>query len=274
MSVRFTHRATVVALAASIGLVVLPACKKSKPTDPEPTPSPGTGRSAPGPGPGTGRDPDAPRSPVFYTDNAATRQNTKNNMRQIGLALHNHHDATGSLPAGFADKTGKPGLSWRVAILPYLDQDALFRQFKLDEPWDSDNNKKLIRSMPKIFAPVNEHTNGYTFYRGFTGPGTWLPEQKGMPGRPLRGTTFAHIPDGVSNTILVAEAYDPVIWTKPDELEFAPNKLPKLGGVFDSGTHVIMGDGAVRFIRKGAIDDKTLAKLIQTNDGQIVTLPD
>src|SRR5262245_37493125 len=67
-----------------------------------------------------------------------------NNLKQIGLAFHNHHDVQNALPRNIEDRDGKPLLSWRVAILPYVEEDALYKQFKLDEPWDSDNNKKLI----------------------------------------------------------------------------------------------------------------------------------
>ena len=272
MSRRVFRTTTAVALVVSLGLVCLPACKKSKPTEADsPAPNPGPVLPAPGPAPNAtgGRDPSAPRSPVFATTTEAPfRAAAKNDLMQIGLALHNYHDSMGSLPTGFADKSGKPGLSWRVAILPYIEQGGLYKQFKLDEPWDSPNNQALIKKMPKQFAPPRQDTNGYTFYRGFSGPNTWLPPQSGP--RPT-GVKFAQITDGLSNTILVAEAYDPVIWTKPDEMEFAPNKVPQLGGVFGTGAHVLMGDGSVRFLRKG-FDPKALANAIQINDGNVVDL--
>ncbi len=274
MSLRVFRTTTAVALVVSLGLVCLPACKKSKPTEADsPAPNPGPVVPAPGPAPAPnatgGRDPSAPRSPVFATTTEAPfRAAAQSNLKQIGLALHSYHDAMESLPTGFADKSGKPGLSWRVAVLPYMDHAALFRLFKLDEPWDSPNNKPLVARMPPAFAPPRVETNGYTFYRGFSGPNTWLPPQSGP--RPT-GVTFTQITDGLSNTILVAEAYDPVIWTKPDEMAFAPNKVPQLGGVFGTGAHVLMGDGSVRFLRKG-FDPKALANAIQINDGNVVDL--
>ena len=61
-----------------------------------------------------------------------------NNLKQIGLAMHNFHDSYGGFPAAYStDKNGKPLLSWRVHILPFVEGQALYRQFKLDEPWDS-----------------------------------------------------------------------------------------------------------------------------------------
>jgi hypothetical protein len=276
MSLRLTRPAIVVVFAAAFSLVCLPACgKKPTPTDRESPPPPGG--APPGPSGGTAgtRDPMAPRSPVFSsTTEAPMRAATEGNLKQIGFALHAYHDANGALPGGFADKTGKPGLSWRVAILPYIEQNNLYQQFKFDEPWDSEANKKLIPMMPKVYAPPRTDTNGYTFYRGFTGTGTWLPQQQAVrPGQAIHGVRITDFTDGTSNTIMVAEAYDPVIWTKPDELVFAPNSLPKLGGVFSSGFTALMADGSVKFFR-GTISPKTLANLIQINDGNIVNVDD
>ena len=90
-------------------------------------------------------------------------------------------------------------------------------------------------------------------------------------GQPLAGATFAQFTDGTANTVLVAEAADAVIWTKPDEVAFDPQHPPKLGGVFEAGSVVGMADGSVRFVRKG-VTPKTLASAIQLNDGGLVDL--
>jgi hypothetical protein len=266
-------RAACAALVVAAGLVSVPACKKKKPPvidDPTPTPAPGPASLGPPP---AARDPAAPRTPVFGSGDiriAAMRPIAQGDLRQIGLALHHYHDAIGCLPGGFTDRNGKPGLSWRVALLPYLEHDGLYRQFKLDEPWDSPNNKPLIDKMPKVFAPPRTDTYGYTFYRGFSGPGTWLPPQFGaQPGVALKGASFAQFTDGTVNTIIVAEAAEAVIWTKPDEQEVGPNKVPQVGGgVFASGAHALFGDGDARFVRK--LDPATLTKLVLIADGSIV----
>jgi hypothetical protein len=263
------------AVVAAAGLVSVPACKK-KPKPPEPdTPNPTPGASVPNPGPnpntnvGDSSLPAAPRGPLYNVADLRTRalrETAIGNLRQIGMALHAYHDAMQGFPTAIPDKTGKPGLSWRVALLPYLEHDNLYKLFKLDEPWDSPNNKPLLHKMPKIFAPPGTDPTGWTFLRGFTGPGTWLPPQTGP--RP-KGIRITDITDGTSNTILVAEAADPVIWTKPDEMEFAPNKVPKIGGVFGTGTNVLLADGSVKFLPKD-FDQRTLANLIQINDGNVV----
>jgi prepilin-type processing-associated H-X9-DG protein len=200
---------------------------------------------------------------------SATRAKGQNNLKQIGLALHNYHDTyDGMPPASIVDKKGKPMLSWRVMILPYIEQDALYREFKLDEPWDSEHNKKLIERMPPVYAlPVKgkDVKPGHTHYRVLVGGGSmwdWV-----------QGTKFAQITDGLSNTIMVVEAEEGVPWTKPDELEFDPQKdLPKFGKAFKGGFNVLFGDGSVRFLREG-IDPQTLKALITMGGGEVVNIP-
>src|SRR5207249_2796575 len=82
---------------------------------------------------------------------AGRRTVSQNNLKQIGLAMHNYHDTYRHFPPqALTDKNGKPLLSWRVAVLPFIEQDNLYRQFKLDEPWDSEHNRKLLERMPKL----------------------------------------------------------------------------------------------------------------------------
>src|SRR5579863_9248252 len=84
---------------------------------------------------------------------AARRSQCKNNLKQIGLALHNYHDAFGSFPPAFvADANGKPMHSWRVLILPYLDQLPLYKEYNFSEPWDGPNNSRLLNRMPPAFS--------------------------------------------------------------------------------------------------------------------------
>src|SRR5262245_822885 len=105
---------------------------------------------------------------------AGNSSRSANNLKQIMLAFHNYHDLYNGMPsAAICDKNGKPLLSWRVAILPLIEQDNLYKQFKLDEPWDSEHNKKLIPMMPKIYAVPNVSKPGDTdtYYRVFYGNG-------------------------------------------------------------------------------------------------------
>ncbi len=259
----FTHRSCAaigLALVFTVGLFALPACGKKKNTgtdNPAPGPNPGP---SPAPKSGGPSDPTLPLPPApgphLQSTDARSRQISKNNLLQIGLALHNLHSTYNAFPLGIADSSGKVGLSWRVAILPYIEQDALYKQFKLNEPWNSEHNKKLITQMPKMFAPPGVDTNGYTYYRSFSGPGAFLPpsNRPAQPGQVVPGLQMLHVTDGLSNTLAVAEAAEPVIWTKPEDLPFTPGKPPKLGGgVFSDGFNVLICDGSVRYL-KSSID--------------------
>ena len=194
----------------------------------------------------------------------ALKTASANNLKIIGLAMHAYADTyRGTFPAAaIYSKDGKPLLSWRVAILPFLDQGNLYKQFKLDEPWDSAHNKKLLDKMPKAYAAPGVDTKGphMTFYRVFSGPGTIFDGKLGQ--------RITAIPDGLSNTILVVEAGEEVPWTKPGLLPYDAGKpLPKLGGVFKDGFTVLLADGSVRFLRRDA-DVQLLRAAITRNDGQ------
>ncbi len=197
----------------------------------------------------------------------AARAASANSLKIIGLAMHNYHDANRSFPAAaIHGKDGKPLLSWRVALLPYLEQNNLYRQFKLDEPWDSEHNKKLLAKIPQVYAPIagNAKEPHSTYFRVFTGPGTLFEGDKGQ--------RIAAVTDGTSNTILAVEAGAAVPWTKPDELPFTPaGKLPKLGGLSQGGFNILMADGSVRFIRRD-FDAQTLRGAITRNGGEVVDL--
>ncbi len=186
------------------------------------------------------------------------------NLKQFGIAGHNYHDTNGFMANNVYSKDGKPLLSWRVVLLPYLEEMPLYQQFKLDEPWDSDANKKLIEKMPKVYAPVRVKAEpGMTFYRGFAGPDTTFePKQK------LR--IPASFPDGCSTTVWVVEAGEPVVWTKPDDLPFEPKKdLPKLGGLFDGEFHFLTVDGVVHRARKD-FDPVMFKRVITRSDGMVI----
>jgi hypothetical protein len=192
---------------------------------------------------------------------AAKRVTAANNLKQIALAMHNYHDATGAFPAAaIVDKAGKPLLSWRVAILPYIEQQELYKQFKLDEPWDGPNNKKLLGRMPKTYElPGAMSAPNTTFFRVFQGPKAAFEGNKG-----LKITDFT---DGTSNTFLVVEAGQAVPWTKPDPLPFDPQKpLPMLGALAPDSFLAVFADGAVHAVKK-MTPEATLKALITRNAG-------
>jgi hypothetical protein len=271
-----TEQRIVFAIALTAALAVAVGCGKKAEEDAGGGSSDGTGAS----------NPDIPAPPRASgpitanwdrTEIADAKRETTGNLRQIGLAVHSYHDSNGHLPAGIYDSSGKKlGLSWRVLILPYVEQGPLYKEFKLDEPWDSEHNKKLVRKMPKVFAPPGGTTisTGYTYYRTFSGEGAlgYYPQASGKPGMVVRGTSLFSITDGTSNTILAAEVADPVIWTRPDELDYDAKKpVPKFGGVFEGGFYVVMCDGEVRFVKMPQ-PEPTLRALITRSGGEVAFL--
>jgi len=195
----------------------------------------------------------------------------RTNLRRMGIAMANRDSLTGKpLQAAIYSKDGKPLLSWRVLLLPYLEQDTLYDEFKLDEPWDSEHNKKLLAKMPKIYASpgviMKDRTS--TYYKVFVGKGTIFD--------PKNPTTFAKIPAGNANTILLIEGGDPVPWTKPDDIMVDPDKpLPRITGPYKRGLNYVAADVSVHVMSKNysqkklrlAIDiNNTTPKALQTID--------
>ena len=187
---------------------------------------------------------------------------SQNNLKRIGIAFHNFHRANLSLPIDLVTAEGKPLLSWRVVILPYVGEDKLYKRFKLNEPWDSLHNRKLIAQMPRVYMPIRVKAKvGETFYQVFSGKDAVFDVGK------LRRLD---VPDGSSNTGLVFEAGEPVIWTKPSDMPFDENKpLPRLGGMFGGECNVVMCDGFVVRLKKGANED-LVKRIIMPNDGQVI----
>jgi len=202
---------------------------------------------------------------------AASRTTSMNNLKQIALAMHNYLDIYKTFPPHASyDKNGKPLLSWRVHILPFIEEDALYKEFHLDEAWDSEHNRKLISRMPKIYlSPLSrlgpEHK---TVYLLPVGKDTIFPAHE-------KGTRISDITDGTSNTIMIVEAADShgVIWTKPEDLK-VKSKEP-LAGLTDGqrkGFNTAFADGSVRFIQ-ASINPQTLWALFTRSGGEVAEVP-
>jgi RNA polymerase sigma factor (sigma-70 family) len=189
----------------------------------------------------------------------------KKNLQRLATVMHDYESTHGQLPpAAIVSKAGKPLLSWRVLLLPYLGEDKLFQQFKLDEPWDSAHNKKLLAKMPRIYAPPRARPKepGTTPLQVFTGKGTVFEGN--------RGARITDITDGTSLTILIVEASKAVPWTKPEDLPFEAGKpLPRLGGRFAAGFLIAFADGSV-FLGKKDFDQDTLRAAITRNGGEVL----
>jgi hypothetical protein len=207
---------------------------------------------------------------------AAARAQSQNNLKQMGLAMHNYNDTYNRLPsAGVGDPTKplaveKPLLSWRVALLPFIEQHRLYRQFKLDEPWDGPNNIKLLNQMPKIYKlPDDDKTPpDQTHYQVFVGNGAAFEKTRSL-------SIPRDFPDGLTNTILIVEAAQAVPWTKPDDIPFDPSKpiAPLLSTYFRSGCNVVLADGSIRVVLPASVPESTLKAAITRNGNEIVKWP-
>lgn len=197
---------------------------------------------------------------------AADRLRDQNNMKQIGIAFHSQHDANWGMSAPHArDFTGKVNtdLSWRVGILPYIEQQSLYNRFDLTQPWDSAKNKPLSNT------PIKTYTGPFdgpepsvnTPYRVFYGGGAMFNED----GQPVRLT---EVTDGTSNTIMTVGAFEQVPWAQPKEFKYDPNgPLPKLGHArLRGGFQVGLVDGSVRFV-SDRVSETTLRRAITKADG-------
>jgi hypothetical protein len=200
---------------------------------------------------------------------AAKRAQSTNNLKQLVLAMHNYHDSFGKFPAAYSiDKDGKPLLSWRVHILPFIEHDALYKEFHLDEPWDSEHNKKLIPKMPRTYMSSKKLPEaGLTTYLAPVGDGTVFPGKDAIQ--------IKDITDGTSNTVIFLDADDEhaVVWTKPDDLKVNPKKPEDgLSTRHGEGYLFAFADGSVRFLTT-KIDKKTLGLLFIRNSGMVKDIP-
>jgi RNA polymerase sigma factor (sigma-70 family) len=215
------------------------------------------------------REAQAPQAKADAKPAAPTRQQSADNLKKLASAMHEYHEVHGHFPPpARVDGKGKPLLSWRVLLLPHLGQKALYKEFKLNEPWDSEHNRKLLGKIPAVFLPVRGAGKDAdsTYYQVFAGPGTIFEGPGGM--------RVEDITDGTSLTILLAEGGTPVPWTKPADLPYAAKKpFPRLGGLFKPGFHVAIADGSVRFVKKD-VAEKLLHAAVTRAGGELIDLND
>jgi hypothetical protein len=196
---------------------------------------------------------------------AAHRNQTQMKLKQIGLALDNHESTFRRFPANaIYSKDGKPLLSWRVKILPYLEESQLYKEFHLDEPWDSPHNLPLAKRMPAAYAAPDadpaEIASGKTHFV--------VPVGKGLMFDGDKGVTAAEITDGFSYTVMAVEADTGVIWSKPDDLEVdLEHPWDGLGHLRHGIFFVVFGDAHIDLI-SDRTDAKTLRALFTRAGGE------
>jgi RNA polymerase sigma factor (sigma-70 family) len=216
--------------------------------------------------PAEGAKPNADKTDQVPRAVAANLTRSQNNLKQLGLAFHNYNDSFGSLPpSAISDRQGKPLLSWRVAILPFIEQDALYKEFHLDEPWDSEHNKKLLERMPDLYKlPGIRNKPGMTAYQVFVGKDALFFGTR-------KSRIPASIPDGTSNTVLVAEAAEMVPWTKPADIPFGDeDPRGQVGGWYGDLVNVGICDGSARTVNRKKVTKETFRNAINPADGNVL----
>ncbi len=213
--------------------------------------------------------------PATGSRTAPKRTACKNNLKQLGLALHNYHDAYDMFPPAYvADARGRPEHSWRVFALPYIDQAVLYNRYRFDEPWNGPHNSELAENTLMVYqcpsdAEQREEPVAWTSYVAVVGPHTVWPGAE--------ATKIRDITDGTTNTLLVAESRNTGIhWMEPRDLHIGQMAmtLNPVGGQGISsqhwgGAHALLGDGSVHFISEG-VDPALLRRLMERDDGEDV----
>ena len=207
---------------------------------------------------------------INVSRDAARAAMCQNNLKQIAMAMMQYETMHGSFPPAYlADKDGKPMHSWRVLLLPYLDRQDLFRQYRFDEPWDGPNNRKLADKMPSIFRCPSDpdRTPSTTSYMVVAGPHTMFPAK--------RAISTASIRDGSSNTAMVVETVGmDVNWMEPKDLDETALEQgvvgptgKGIGSLHRPSACVATADTACHRLNP-QISRETLRNLFDPNDGK------
>jgi prepilin-type processing-associated H-X9-DG protein len=206
---------------------------------------------------------------------AARRVQCSNNLKQIALAFHNYHDVYKTLPPAYIpDEDGQPMHSWRVLILPFLEHQQIYEQYKFDEPWDSPHNRAVTSVPIPVYScpsdPAGAAVPTPTNYMVITGPETVFDGGEGCQ--------FRDITDGTSNTVLVVEvAGAGVNWAQPVDLDASKLTSPlgarnpnSTGSYHPGGINVAMCDGAVRFL-SDSLNAAVFRALITKDGGEAIS---
>ncbi len=210
---------------------------------------------------------------------AAIRCQAQCHLNQLQLALRNYHVVHGCFPPAYlTDSKGAPVHSWRVLILPFIEQKSLYDAYRFDEPWNGPNNVKLADRMPKIFhMPSEPDSMAMTNIVAIVGPGTAFPGS--------RSTRLKDFADGLDNTILLTEiAASDIPWLEPrdlrvEEMSFTVNdqRKPSISCSRRRGPYVVFADSIHAYQISSALRPETLKALTTIAGGEkvrVMQVPD
>jgi hypothetical protein len=195
-------------------------------------------------------------------------RDSQNRLKQLVLAMHNYHDLHGHFPpAVVIGPDGKTPHSWRVELLPFLDEKRLYDEYRLNEPWDSPHNKVILRNMPNCFrSPFADEKSTNSGYFALVGKGTMF---EGKDGIKIQDTT-----DGTSNTLMIVEGKRDISWTKPADIPFDPDKpVPQFGGFVKGHFTAACADGSCHIFHFDDFKGEELKWAVMRNDGHLFRLP-
>jgi len=194
---------------------------------------------------------------------AARRMQCSNNLKMIGLAMHNYELAYGSLPPAYTvDAEGHRLHSWRTLLLPFLEQTTLHGKIDFSKPWN-DPLHDDVRDVPvSLFTcPDAKQRKGLTTYLAVVSPNSCL--------QPSKRVAFADIKDGLGNTVLVfeADAEQAVHWMSPadaDPASFVSLSMQSTAA-HSGGGNAVFADGSIRFLSRNMT--KEIREAMVTTDG-------
>lgn len=190
------------------------------------------------------------------------RARSMNNLRRIAQAMLAYHKEHQTLPPPAIG--AKKGLSWRVALLPYLGHKELYDQFHLDEDWNSEHNQALLAQMPDVYASeVSLLGNDHTFFVVLTGPQTLFHGGK---------QSFSEMKDGASVTMMVVESAPAVPWTAPRDIPYTQQNPPRLGANLPDVFLAAYADGQVHGMSRN-IERSFLHGFVTPNGGELMPPP-
>ena len=200
---------------------------------------------------------------------AARRAQCTNNLKQIAIALHSYHDVYGSFPPAYlADSDGKPMHSWRVLILPFIEEQGLYTRYNFDEPWDGPNNSLLAAQIPAAYRCPSDLAGATTTnYAAITGPGTVFDG--------ATSSSISSITDGTSNTLMIGESTAGINWMEPRDLDVSQMSFGINGGPTEISSHhpggaqAAFADGSIHFLSQ-VVNGQLLRSLTTKAGGEPV----
>jgi len=208
--------------------------------------------------------------PSQRTSGGHRRTQCLNQIRQVALAMINYENENRHfLPAYIADENGKPMHSWRVLLLPYLNQDELYQRYSMDEPWDGPNKSKLHDEIAHLYrCPKSDSRAHGSVYALITGEGTAFDGDKTI--------NYQDLSDGYANTILMVEIFDPDFhWMKPQDIpieQFLESTAQQTAN--HSGNRNIATFGGATYSISTDTPKQALRKLVEIADGEVVDVLD